>query len=255
MTHEEYDSIAALDALGVAGGADLGALRLHLAGCLPCRRSRIDYGEAAALIARSLEPVPPPRFMRDQIIAVVRGEERRNTAWWLGVAASLFLVLWGWREAGLRNAGAREAVQRAQIEQLQRDKAALAQRADQLSSEIAALASAGTRTIALSGQEIAPAASARVFLEPAHRRAVVFFNELPANPGDKSYQLWIIRADQTQPTSAGVFDVNDSGAATISIENLPVATEIKALAVTLETKGGVAQPTSARFYVAGNASL
>jgi anti-sigma-K factor RskA len=80
----------------------------------------------------------------------------------------------------------------------------------------------------------------------------VFFHDLPANPGDKSYQLWIIRADQPKPVSAGVFDVTNTGTASISIENLPLATEIKALAVTLEPKGGVAQPTNATFYVAGN---
>src|SRR5204863_7602206 len=98
---------------------------------------------------------------------------------------------------------------------------------DQRSSAVTALESAGRRTIALSGQEIAAAASARVFLEPERRRALVFFNDLPANPGDKSYQLWIIRADQPKPVSAGVFNVNAAGTATISIENLPIATEIK----------------------------
>jgi len=45
--------------------------------------------------------------------------------------------------------------------------------------------------------------------------------------------------------------VTSTGNATISIENLPVATEIKALAVTLEAKGGVAQPTNTNFYVMG----
>jgi hypothetical protein len=253
MTHEECESVAALDALGVVGGGEAGLLRLHLVGCLPCRRARVDFSEAAALIARGLEPVAPPRFMREQITAAVRGKERHNTAWWLTTAASLFFLLWVWRESGLRDARVREVAQRAEIEQLQRDKATIEQRAVQLSSEIAALASAGTQTIALSGQEVAPAASARVFLEPNRRRAVVFFSGLPANPGDKSYQLWIIRSDPPEPVSAGVFDVSDSGTASISVENLPVATEIKALAVTLEPRGGVTQPTNTRFYVAGNA--
>jgi len=248
MTHEEYESIAALDALGVAGGTEAGALRIHLAGCLPCRRVRVEYGDAAALLATSLDPVEPPRFMRERIVSSVRNEERRDTVWWLAAAASLFFVLWGWRELALRSATSREVSQRAQIEQLR-------QQNDKLSSEMAALAAAGTKTIALTGQEVAPAASARVFLEPDRRRAIVFFNDLPANPGDKSYQLWIIRADQPKPMSAGVFDVSATGKASITIENLPVATEIKALAVTLEPKGGVDQPTNTRFYVAGSADM
>jgi hypothetical protein len=248
MSHDEYEAIAALDALGVADRAESGALRLHLAGCIPCRRARSELDDAATLLAMDLPPVAPPRFMRERILASVRVEERRDTAWWLAAAASLFFVLWGWREIGLRNANQRHASQQAQIDELQ-------QKNERLSSELAALAATSTRTISLTGQEIAPSASARVFLEPQRRRAVVFFNDLPANPGDKSYQLWIIRADQPKPVSAGVFDVSASGNASISIENLPVATEIKALAVTLEPKGGVEQPTNTRFYVAGNASL
>jgi anti-sigma-K factor RskA len=128
----------------------------------------------------------------------------------------------------------------------------LASRNEKLAAEMAALASRDTRTIALSGQQVSPSASAKVFLEPQQRRAVVFFYNLPANAADKSYQLWILRADQPKPQSAGVFDVTTNGAASISIENLPLATEIKGLAVTLEPKGGVAQPTNTNFFVAGS---
>lgn len=247
MSHEEFESIAALDALGIASGRELAALRLHLAGCHPCRVARRELGQATAMFAMALAPIPPPAHVRARVMAEVSPESRSNR-WWLATAATLFLALWGWRELDFRAGLKRETTQRAEIARLQ-------QQNGRLSAEIAALASAGTRTIALSGQEIAPAASAKVFLEPDRRRALVFFHDLPANPGDKSYQLWIIRADQPKPMSAGIFDVTESGKASIVIENLPVETELKALAVTLEPKGGVAQPTNTRFYVAGNAGL
>ena len=240
MTHEDYESIAALDALGVASGGEAAALRLHLAGCHPCRTAREEFGQATSMFAVALAPIPPPPRVRARVMAEVSPDARRNR-WWLATAATLFLALWCWRELDVR-------MQRTEIARLQ-------QQNGRLSAEIAALASADTRTIALSGQEIAPSASAKVFLEPDRRRALVFFHDLPANPGDKSYQLWIIRADQPKPMSAGVFDVTESGKASIVIENLPVETELKALAVTLEPKGGVAQPTNTRFYVAGNAGL
>jgi hypothetical protein len=248
MTHEEFESLAALDALGVATGDESVALRLHLGGCFVCRRARDQYGDAAALMALDLAPVAPPLWLRTRIAARISPEmaESRRNGWWLALAASLLVVLLGWRERELRIVRTRESEQRTLLAGFERENA-------RLSSEIAALASSGTRTIALSGQEIAPAASAKVFLEPERRRALVFFHDLPANPGDKSYQLWIIRADQPKPMSAGVFDVTMDGKASISIENLPVATEIKALAVTLEPKGGVEQPTNTAFYVAGNA--
>ncbi|HWW60956.1 MAG TPA: anti-sigma factor, partial [Thermoanaerobaculia bacterium] len=163
-------------------------------------------------------------------------------------AATIFLALWGWREFSIRVMRENATSTRAEIAQLRTKIDQLSAQNEKLSSVLAS----DTQTIALTGQEIAPAASAKVFLVPNRRRALVFFNNLPANPGDKSYQLWIIRADRPNPQSAGVFDVDATGQASISIDNLPLSTEIKALAVTLEPKGGVEQPTNTAFYDAGN---
>ena len=258
--HEQYQEIAALDAIGAASPDEERDLHDHLGTCAECRAVRDEYAEAATLLARGLEPVPPPEELRDRVVA---GEEdnvvdarRRfgSSAWWLATAATLFLALWGWRELAMRVEREKYTTQQAEIHRLAEDNDRLAQKNEKLSAEMAALASADTCQIALSGQQVAPSASARVFLEPAKRRAIVFFYNLPANAKDKSYQLWVIAGDK--PQSAGVFDVTgSSGNATISIENLPVATEIKALAVTLEPRGGVAQPTNTRFYVMGRSSL
>jgi anti-sigma-K factor RskA len=253
MSHEHFESIAALDALGVASGGDVAALRLHLAACIPCRRARDEYGRVTTMFALALEPSAPPPGTRGQIRSRIAVPSHRLNVWGpatAATAASLMIALLGWR--ALTDD---QNDQRALVARLERENVELAQRADKLSSELAALASAGTRTIALAGQEIAPAASAKVFLQPERRRALVFFYDLPQNSGEKSYQLWIIRADQPKPVSAGVFDVTKSGTASLSIENLPVATEIKALAVTLEPRGGVEQPTNSAFYVAGNADM
>ena len=261
--HEEFDSIAALDAAGAATAEESRSLSAHLVGCADCRRARDEYAEAATLLAFDLPPVAPPGDVRDRVIEstangdVADIDSRRGgmNPWWLATAATLFLALWGWREIGIRAERENDASQRAEIARLSEENALLSQRTEKLSSEMAALSAHDTRTIALTGQEVAPSASAKVFLEPERRRAIVFFHALPANPLDKSYQLWIIRANEPKPMSVGVFDVTNSGSASIVIENLPVATEIKALAVTLEPKGGVDQPTNTRFYVAGNAAM
>ena len=118
---------------------------------------------------------------------------------------------------------------------------------DKLSATIAAMS--GSRVIQLAGQEAAPRASANVFLDPSQRRAFVFFHGLPPNAQDKSYQLWIIRADQVKPQSAGVFNVDAGGNASLVVQNLPVDTMIKALAVTLEPRGGVPAPTGQKYLV------
>jgi len=260
MTHEEFDSIAALDALGAATAEEAESLTRHAAGCADCRRARDEYASAATMLASGLDPVAPPRDVRSRVVDAVREDaladvvdidsRRGVNPWWLATAATLFLALWGWREVGIRVAREHVRNQQAELKELTEQNALLRHQKERLSAEMQALGSAGTQTIALSGQQAAPTASARVFLVPEHRRAIVFFSNLPDNAKDKSYQLWIIRADQPKPQSAGIFDASN-GSATITIENLPVATEIKALAVTLEQRGGVEQPTNQDFYVLG----
>ncbi|HEX3579176.1 MAG TPA: anti-sigma factor [Thermoanaerobaculia bacterium] len=258
IAHEQYDAIAALDAIGAATGDEANALVAHLPSCPDCRRARDEYGEAASLLARDLDPVTPPPRLRDRIIAatetgnVIDARDRFNSSRWWMAAAVVFLALWGWRELSVRVTREKINSSEAEIRRLAGQNQFLAARNEKLSAEMASLASRDTRTIALTGQQVSPSASAKVFLEPQQRRAVVFFYNLPANAADKSYQLWILRGDQPKPQSAGVFDVTKSGAASISIENLPLATEIKGLAVTLEPRGGVAQPTNTNFFVAGS---
>jgi anti-sigma-K factor RskA len=262
MTHEQLESIAALDAIGAATADEAAAFRAHLASCADCRRAREEYEEAVSLLARDLDPVEPPPDVRDRIFMTIDGRDQTGNVvdaddrfgvsrWWM-VAAAILLALWGWRELSVRVSREKINSREAEIRRLAGENQLLTARNEKLSAEMAALASQDTRTIALTGQQVSPSSSAKVFLEPQQRRAVVFFYNLPANPSDKSYQLWILRGDQPKPQSAGVFDVTSAGGASISIENLPLATEIKGLAVTLEPRGGVAQPTNTNFFVAGN---
>jgi len=267
MTHEEIQDIAALDAIGAATPEDERVFREHARTCEECRRVREEYAEAATLLARGLQPVPPPEDVRERVVHAVDIEEVEEDdtvidargrfsgpAWWLATAAVLFLALWGWRELGVRLQRERMITQEAEIKRLQDENDRISDHYEKLNAEMAALASSDTRTISLAGQQVSPAASARVFLEPGKRRAVVFFYNLPLNKRDRSYQLWIIHGEPAKPVSAGVFDVSPKGSATVTVENLPVSTEIKALAVTLEPRGGVEQPTNTNFYVMGGSS-
>jgi anti-sigma-K factor RskA len=256
MAHEDFEAIAALDALGAASADEEKALREHLSSCLSCRRARDEFAEAATLMAKDLEPVAPPADVRDRVFANVTPaeEEERDrgffSRWGLATAATLFLALWGWREIGIRVMREHVQSQQADIERLGDQNRVLELQREKLSAAVASLASANTQTIALTGAKMSPSAAAKVFMDSDKHRAVVVFANLPSCPNDKSYQLWILRGDQPKPQSAGVFDVA-KGNATITIENLPVMTEIKGLAVTMEPRGGVDQPTNANYYVVG----
>lgn len=265
MTHEEFDNLAALDAIGASSVHEAAELRRHLGSCPECAAAAREYEEAATLMAQSLEPVTPPADVREQILAAVRGatpaaefaettlvswrSRRMKPVWWLATAATFFLALWGWAELRIRTVRMEVQELRAANKALDEQNRQLSRQSEALASTLEVLTASQTRTISLAGQEVAPSASARVFLDPERRRAFVFFHDLPPNPGDKSYQLWIIRADSPQPQPAGTFNVDPKGEAQLSVENLPVGKELKALAVTLEPRGGAAAPTGAKYLV------
>ena len=265
MTHEEFENLAALDAIGASTEEEGASLRQHLETCEACVAVAREYEEAATLMARSLDPAVPPAGVREQILAAVREappaddladttlvswrSRRMKPVWWLATAATFFLALWGWAELRVRTVRTELQELHAVRKALEEHNRQLTRQSESLAGTLEALTASQTRTISLTGQEVAPGASARVFLDSQGRRAFVFFYDLPPNPGDKSYQLWIIRADSPQPQPAGTFNVDPSGKAELSVENLPVGKELKALAVTLEPRGGVAAPTGAMYLI------
>jgi hypothetical protein len=272
MTHEETEQLLALGAVDALADDEAAALGAHLTDCAECRAERDGWNEAGTMLALALDPVAPPRELRAAVIGSIgpkavaavgekddemEDDDREplfDPRWW-AVAAGLFLALWGWREVSVRTIRERVKTEEAINRQLTDQNRVLEEKNEKMLAQMQALAAPDTRTIALTGQPIAPSASAKVFMEPSKRRATVFFYNMPANAGDKSYQLWIIRGDQSAPQSAGTFDVhNPEGQSSIVIENLPVATEIKGLAVTLEPKGGVTAPTNTNFFVSGQTS-
>lgn len=262
MTHEEFEELAAFDALAVGSELWTDQARDHLRTCIPCRKSHSELQETAAILGLTAGAATPPPEIRERLLEFARtssenpealqGAEvetrRRMPIWWLASAASFFLALWIWSE--LRLDAAREQIAEAETMQrnLSEENRRLASR-EQISDPTEPLAASQTRIFTLSGLELAPSASARVFLSPSNRRALVFFQGLPATDPGRQYELWVIRADRTAPVGVGTFDVGQSGKAAMTLENLPLDTEIKGLAVTLEPRGGVPAPTGAMYLL------
>jgi hypothetical protein len=182
----------------------------------------------------------------DNVVAIGRA---RRPVWWLSAAAVFFLALFAWSELRLRMLRERLEEANARQHALAEDNIRMKSNSDQMRRELDKLTSGSTRVVALSGQTVAPTAKARVFMDEAQRSALVFFQDLPPNPNDKSYQLWVIRGDMPAPQAAGVFDVTGPGATKVLLKDLPVNTQIKAIAVTLEPKGGVEAPTGEKYLV------
>ena len=174
---------------------------------------------------------------------------QQMTPYWLAVAATIFLALWGWREMGIRVMREHSIAQDSEVLRLQVENARLTQLRERLTADLEALASVDSTTVQMTGASV-PVASGRVFIDRSRKRAIAFFYKLPANGTDKTYQLWIVGPD-AQVTSGGTFDVGESGNGTVTVTNVPAGA--KAFTVTTEPSAGAQQP-SGEIVITGNLS-
>ena len=120
---------------------------------------------------------------------------------------------------------------------------------DSLSARISELVSPKARVVNLSGKGTTPQAGARVFWDQTNRRWLFFVSNLQPVTKDKTYQLWFVQKNGP-PVSAGIFNTNADGSATLEVPLPAGIGELGAAAVTTEPAGGLPQP-SGSFVLLG----
>ncbi len=269
-THESrYEDRLAAYALGALDGDELAELEAHLAaGCSRCEALLTDYDADLMALAESVPPVEPSETTRRRILNIPRDHSRdratptstpkpRRRRWPMAVALAASLaalavslgVFWSQGELSEDLARSRAAEERleAELERLQDDfgraRTELTRTRADLERLLVSVQSLGTpegRAFVLAGLEGAPEAGGASFLDPLTGRAAFYAYGLPEAPAGKTYQLWWI-ADG-EPVSGGVFDVDETGRASLEVDRVPVR-DVDVWAVTVEPEGGVPQPT------------
>jgi anti-sigma-K factor RskA len=253
MSHEPYETHAAVYALGALDGADREAFEAHVGGgCATCAEILHEHGETLADVARDAPPMIPPARVKGELLrriaatdpARVSRRRRRWIRWTVASAAavvgvSVFMAgLVASRYEARIGLMARETARvRADLHRQEaalRDRLALAQGVMDL------LLDPATRVVALQGT--GPAAGAagvgRLVWHEANG-GYLFVTNVPAPPAGKTYELWTIA--EGKPRAAGVFTVDASGRATHPVA--PTRAPVQVFAVTLEPEGGVPAPT------------
>lgn len=250
MSHEPFDTLAPVYAVGALDGDDLVRFQAHLReGCPTCEAVLRDSEDALAALGREAPPMLPPAHVRDTLLRRVEASSRPRSSrfrwvrWAAGTVAAAIgaAVFTGGLVAARYEARlglvARETTQAR--EQMRREQARLREEIAAAQAVNALLRDPATRVVALSGLAAAPGASGRVvWHETSGGR--LYVTGLPAAPRGKTYELWTIAG--TTPRPAGTFDVDAAGAAAhvvAPVDDGPV----KVFAVTLEPAGGVPAPT------------
>jgi anti-sigma-K factor RskA len=102
--------------------------------------------------------------------------------------------------------------------------------------------------IQLAGQQIAPDAYARVYVNNTKKETYVDLAGLPEPPQGKVYQVWALKLDPLTPTSIGVIDNKNANNGILKVENFDGA---EAFGITLEPAGGSPTPTLEQLYTLG----
>lgn len=271
-THDvRYEDHLAAYALGALEGEDLRELEAHLgAGCPRCEAILAGYEGDLVGLAESVPAVEPSETTRHRILRIPRDHtrstrsdpspgpvSRRRTGWPLAAALAASLaalavslgVFWSQGKVSEDLARSRAAEERleAEVERLRDDlgraRTELTRTRVDMERLLVSVQSLGApegRAFVLAGLEGAPEAGGASFIDPLTRRAAFYAYGLPKAPEGKTYQLWWI-ADG-QPVSGGVFDVDETGRASLEVDRVPVR-DVDVWAVTVEPEGGVPQPT------------
>ncbi len=239
----------------------------HLAtGCDPCTKELAELHEAMALMPLLLKQQAPPSAVRDRVLAKTptgrveqptvtkkpseaQEKERegapvaRSPQRWYGYALAilsiLIIIVLALFVSDLSNTiGGQER----RVVELQGEL----QRKDEV---LSVLRSERLEVVLLNGLEPNPAARGKIVWDPVKKIAILQFVNLVITPANKEYQIWMIKTGRS--TSAGTFTVMNEKEkeSFFKVMNLGVGEkqEIDGFSVTLEPKGGSAQPTGAAY--------
>jgi anti-sigma-K factor RskA len=257
---EDFD----LYALGVLDAEERQAIELHLKRCGECAQRLAESRGRIATLALTVPSETPPTGVKRQLMARVResaSAERsaalqspaktpRESGRWLPIlwsksaaawafaavfaAIAIFFAVTSYRLSGtVENYRAEEASQHAAVS-----------RANAILDLLNAKNTLGVTLTALPEK---PQPTGRVLYHPKY--GLLFYAQnLPSAPAHRVYQLWLVPV-KGNPISAGVFEPDAKGVASIVLPPLPKGVAAKAFAVTIEPQGGVPQPTGPKVLV------
>src|SRR5205823_435746 len=246
VSHEPFETLAAVYAVGALDGDDLAQFEAHLPTCAVCQAALREAQDALARAMLSTPPQARPAAAREALVRRVgraRGADRRS---WLRWAAATAVVA----AAAAGFTGTWVAVRyEARLGQMARETAAVKERLarneaslrDQLlyRGAVELLADPATRVVDLRAQGPAPAASGRMIWNDVGG-GHLFVAGLPPTPAGKTYALWAIAGGTPRP--AGLFDVDAAGRGTLRIAPASTGAAARVFVVTVEPEGGAPAP-------------
>jgi len=247
VSHEPFETLVAVYAVGALEGDELAELEAHLPTCAVCQAA---LREAQDALSRAMPPLPqtPPSEAREALVRRVgraRGADRRSWLTWaaatavVAAAAAGFTGTWvAVRYEARLGQMARETA--AVKEHLARNEASLRDQVTLYRGAVELLRDPATRVVDLGGRRPTAAASGRMIWNDAGG-GYLFVAGLPPTPAGKTYAVWAIVGGTPRP--AGSFGVDAAGRGTLRVAPASRGPPARPFPVPLEPDGGVPAPT------------
>lgn len=270
MSHTDAELLLEAAVLGVLPAAEQRAVLAHVTSCDVCGREWRSLEATMGAIAHAAPPVAGDgRQTRERLLARASASKgaritsalpaqgktagarsgRQLPASFFGfgalVLAATLALLVRERVEGDRLREALSLADRTYLAQLDTLRGTVAEREQQMAS----LVGAQVRVVELASTgPVKP--SAKMFWDQATDRWTFVAHALPALEAGRTYQLWLVTADQK--ISAGTFTPDAKGDAVVRATYPLDPAALRAVAVTEEVAGGVPEPTGP-VVVAGTA--
>lgn len=232
-------TLAGAFALDAVNDVERAEFARHLEQCESCAQEVAELRATAARLGAAMAEEPPPEF-KDRVMAAMHAtrqlpprtrpgshERSRRSAraprWAVVVAAAAAVV-------GLAAGGVFGGIALTQQEQLQSAQTRLDQARQRYEPVAALLAAPDAKT---AHGEAPTGGGVTVILSRSLNRLMVMDAGLPAQPGGKVYEAWLITG-QDAPRSAGVIAASDDGGLVVA----DGVGSVDKLAVSLEQAGG-----------------
>lgn len=247
-SHEYFQDLISIYALGALPDAEAQAVRQHLTECAECRKRFLEERALVQMMPRTVEPVEPSRETKQKLFARIDADlvqdnvrapqpkrapvQAKPARRWFAqpvftfavIAVLALLAVGGWLVLSNRQTPEQERI-------------------------AAILNDPNVQRVALAGTPDAPNAAAEMFMVPGHSQAVLKVSGLSALPQDKGYEFWFFRDGKPQPSN--VFVVNPDGTNTVLVQANDKVENFKGWGVTIEPRAGVPAPTGPIVILGG----
>lgn len=245
-THEQFAEELARYALGEVQGEERADFEIHLETCANCRRELEQLRGDMALLSLAAGGPAPPQRARQRLMTAISREPReqavvprvRRSYWglvlpWAAAAAFGFAAFLFWRESDRLS----QIVAKLQADSLDQQS-----QLDRARDVVATLTASNAMVVPVTAPDTPPQPQGKAIYLREKARLIFVASNMPVLPPQKAYELWVIPF-QGAPIPAGVFKPDVHGSAIVVHPPLPLGTEAKAFAVTVEPEQGSQTPT------------